>query len=35
MKRKLDDFERVNRAQRSLNDHNATLENELKKLKVK
>lgn len=34
-RRKLDDFERVNKAQRTLNDHNATLENELKKLKVK
>lgn len=35
LRRKLDDFERINKAQRSLNDHNATLENELKKLKVK
>lgn len=34
-RRKLDDFERVNKAQRTLNDHNATLENELKKLKTK
>lgn len=34
-RRKLDDFERVNKAQRTLNDHNATLENELKKLKSK
>lgn len=34
-RRKLDDFERINKAQRTLNDHNATLENELKKLKSK
>lgn len=35
IRRKLDDFERINRAQRTLNDHNQTLENELKKLRVK
>lgn len=34
-RRKLDDFERVNKAQRTLNEHNATLENELKKLRMK
>ncbi|CAO1351611.1 unnamed protein product [Diamesa hyperborea] len=35
MKRKLDDFERIDKVQRTLNDHNSALENELKKLKVK
>lgn len=35
IKRKLDDFERINKAQRTLNDHNTTLENELRKLKSK
>jgi chaperonin cofactor prefoldin len=35
LRRKLDDFERINKAQRTLNDHNQTLENELKKLKLK
>jgi chromosome segregation ATPase len=34
-KRKLDDFERINKAQRTLNDHNTTLENELRKIKSK
>ena len=35
LRRKLDDFERINKAQRTLNEHNQTLENELKKLKMK
>lgn len=35
IKRKLDDFERINKVQRTLNDHNITLENELRKLKAK
>lgn len=35
LRRKLDDFERISKAQRTLHDHNSTLENELKKLKVK
>lgn len=35
LRRKLDDFERVSKAQRSLNDYNSTMEKELKKLQVK
>lgn len=35
IRRKLEDFERINKVQRTLNDHNAMLENELKKLKTK
>lgn len=35
MRRKLNDFDRFNNIQRTLSEHNATLENELKKLKLK
>ncbi|XP_059616735.1 myosin heavy chain, striated muscle [Phlebotomus argentipes] len=34
-RKKLDDFERVHKVERSLNDQNATLEQEIKKLRVK
>lgn len=35
LKRKMDDFDRINKAQRTLSEHNATLESELKKLRTK
>lgn len=35
LKRKMDDFDRINKAQRTLSDHNAALENELKNLRTK
>lgn len=35
LRRKLDDFERLNKAQRTLNDINSELENEVKKLKTR
>lgn len=35
LKRKLSDFERVNKAQNSLNDHTSNLEQEMMRLKQK
>lgn len=35
LRKKLSDFERVNKAQNSLNDHSSNLEQEIKRLKQK